>query len=93
MIIYIYSYKDNKQGCFTQPFYDNKKPDDYKTIIDRWLKSKKYELDEKSADLSGLDLYFLGVYNDETGNFTNKLEYLLTFPNYERKIKNDKNEK
>lgn len=64
MILNIIIHKNKKINCFTQPVFIDVEPEKIAIQEARTLKT----CDLKSAlPYKDLDLYFLGVFNDETG--------------------------
>lgn len=76
MISFIYSYRDKKLGAFTQPLINNIEPKRAAVAFSRGVSGLSEDQKSKMIDF---DLYFLGTYDDETGNIkVSQPEYILS---------------
>lgn len=85
MIHYIYVLKDNKAGFYSNPILLPYTPDYYKALQERAIAKN----DPNLKEVKNLELYYLGVYNDELATITmlSEKEYLLTYPEPQKKEK------
>lgn len=65
MILSIYCYRDKKLGAYEVPFVNNLEKDRAAVAVSRAIAG----LDsDKRAKMIDLDLYYLGEFDDKTGN-------------------------
>lgn len=77
---YIYAYKDVELEAFSVPRLDDVAPDTFAGNVVRGLK-KLFKV-EQLPQFIGQELWCLGTYNDETGEFTNDAHLLVKCDDY-----------
>ena len=77
MIKFAYGYFDKKLGAFTSPAIGLDVLDPEKTVV-QTERAIKFIHDVKHLEkFDGLQLYFLGEFDDVSGKFISKLELLI----------------
>ena len=84
MKLNVYAYKDIQVNAFQRPWYDLTPVEALKVVIARQVATMKPEEVEKNH-IADLDLYFIGVFDDETGHIVTKPEFLLHLDQYVEK--------
>lgn len=90
MIVNIYTFRDIQVPVFQKPFYDTNEPDKVQKMTARRVSIASPE-EVVNNHLADLELYFLGSYDDETGEIVSKVRFLLRCQDYikSRKESND----
>lgn len=70
MILNIITFYNNKVGCFTNPHYTDLEPDKAAVQLSRLIQLNPI----KSLTYQDLTMFYLGIFNDETGEITLKKE-------------------
>ena len=77
MILHIYAYKDERIGAFKSPAYA---PDEKEVVIEQTARYAVLAKDEEKANLVFCSLYYLGDFDDKTGEIKPVApEFLMSF--------------
>lgn len=88
MIVQIYCYRDIQVGAFQKPFYDTNDPKVVAESICRTVGMMKKE-DIVKAHVRDLELYHLGCFDDVSGEFQWKHDFLIRLGDYVRDNKEE----
>lgn len=88
MIVNVYTFRDIQVPVFQKPFYDTNEPDKVQKMTARRIAISTPEEVVKNH-LADLELYYLGQFDDESGEIRSDVKFLLRCGDYIRKEKND----